>query len=48
MVALITGAIKIIRELVVLIQYKVSKLEVFRLKVSKIAVIAKRVKSKTG
>ena len=37
-VALVAGAIKIIGELIVLIQYKVSKLEVSKLKVSRLEV----------
>ena len=56
-VILVAGAIEIIGEFIVLIQYKVSKLkvsglevfrlEVFRLKVSRVIIIVKRVKSKT-
>ena len=40
-VALITGAIEIIGELIVFIQYKVSKLEVSELKVSGAAITGK-------
>ena len=40
-VILITNAIEIVKELVVFIQYKVSKLEVFRLEVSKVAIVKK-------
>ena len=51
-VTLITSAIKIIGELIMLIQYKVSKLEVSKLKVSKlevfrVTIVVKRVESKT-
>ena len=57
-VVLVPGAIKIMGELIVLIWYKVSKLEVSKLEVfslkvsglevSRVAVIVRRVKSETG
>ena len=44
MVVLITNAIKIIKELIVFIRYKVSKLEVFKVTVTVIKRVGKSVK----